>query len=81
MKTMDFFAWLKINYPDHDADDFLCENCAGDITYDCLSCGQSTTCKDCSNGVSLRLFDDELEEIYDEYKAQRARDKKFLEAI
>jgi len=68
MKTMDFFAWLKINYPDADKYDFLCENCSGEIEYDCLSCGQ-------------HLFDDELEKIYDEYKSQKLKDEKLFNSF
>ena len=77
MKTIDFPAWLKINYPDEDIDGFLCENCNGDIEYQCWECGETTNCDDCDNGVNKSLTDEE-KDIFDEYKTQLHKDKKLF---
>jgi len=77
MLTMNFFTWLKVNYPDEDEDDFKCQDCDAEMEYECSSCGQPTDCYKCEQGVDSYLGDRQ-EEIHDEYKQQKSRDEKLV---
>ena len=73
MRTMNFYEWLKVNYPDKDKDDFLCARCNGEINYECWECGEMATCNECQYGVD-KYLGDEQEIIFEEFKAQKQKD-------